>query len=122
MLDPYPTTPVGPLGTVNPFWSASLQQAAKGEPHVRAAASARGPHPAPSPGLGDVERLRERILKEAEETFAREVKKMTLSPRCRAPMPKDGVNSQGSLRNMEDHLTLLLVLLLITMLEVVEKV
>ena len=30
VLDPYPTTPVGPLRTVNPFWSTSLQQAAKG--------------------------------------------------------------------------------------------
>ena len=80
VLEPYPTTPVGPLGTVNPFWSASVQQAAKGEAHVRASATsatAGEPHPAPSPGLGDVERLRERILKEAEETFAREVKKMT---------------------------------------------
>ena len=71
MLEPYPTTPVGPLGTVNPFWSASVQQAAKGESHVRESEVARGQHPAPSPGLGHVERLRERILREAEETFAR---------------------------------------------------
>ena len=78
VLEPYPTTPVGPLGTVNPFWSASVQQAAKGESHVRESEVARGQHPAPSPGLGHVERLRERILREAEETFAREVKKMRL--------------------------------------------
>ena len=77
VLEPYPTTPVGPLGTVNPFSSASVQQAAKGESHVRESEVARGQHPAPSPGLGHVERLRERILREAEETFAREVKKMT---------------------------------------------
>ena len=77
VLEPYPTTPVGPLRTVNPFWSASVQQAAKGESHVRESEVARSQHPAPSPGLGHVERLRERILREAEETFAREVKKMT---------------------------------------------
>ena len=77
VLEPYPTTPVGPLGTVNPFWSTAVQQAAKGESHVRESEGARGQHPAQSPGLGHVERLRERILREAEETFAREVKKMT---------------------------------------------
>ena len=71
VLEPYPTTPVGPLGTVNPFWSASVQQAAKGESYVRESEVARGQHAAPSPGLGHVERLRERILREAEETFAR---------------------------------------------------
>ena len=54
-----------------------MQQAAKGESHVRESEVARSQHPAPSPGLGQVERLRERILREAEETFAREVKKMT---------------------------------------------
>ena len=54
-----------------------MQQAAKGESHVRESEGARGQHPAQSPGLGHVERLRERILREAEETFAREVKKMT---------------------------------------------
>ena len=77
VLEPYPTTPVGPLGTVNPFWSASVQQAAKGESHVRESEVTRSQPPVPSPGLGQVERLRERILREAEETFAREVKKMT---------------------------------------------
>ena len=43
----------------------------------RVSEAASGPHPAPSPGVGNIERLRERILREAEETFAREVKKMT---------------------------------------------
>ena len=34
-------------------------------------------HPQQSPGVGDVERLRERILRDAEEQFARELKKMS---------------------------------------------
>ena len=114
------------MGTVNPFWSASVQQAAKGEVHVRAAATAGGPHPTPSPALGDVECLRERVLKEVEETFAREVKKMTDGgiqlrlPRCQAPRRKDGVTPMGSLQSSEDHLTLLPVSLLHMILEDVE--
>ena len=129
VLEPYPTTPVGPLGTVNPFWSASVQQAAKGEAHVRASATsatAGGPHPAPSPGLGDVERLRERILKEAEETFAREVKKMTdggdSASFTSVPSAKaDGRHdANGEPTNLEGHLTLLPVSLQYMILEDVE--
>lgn len=70
-----PSTPVGPLETVNPFWSTNIQQAAKGEGHVRLAAQSSG-HPQQSLGVGGVERLRERILRDAEEQFARELKKM----------------------------------------------
>ena len=127
VLEPYPTTPVGPLGTVNPFWSASVQQAAKGEAHVRASATsaaAGGPHPAPSPGLGDVERLRERILKEAEETFAREVKKMTdggaSASFTSVPSAKAEGRHDANGQSLEDHLTLLPVLLLYMILEDVE--
>ena len=77
-LDPYAAaTPVGPLSTVNPFWSTSLQQAAKGEGHVRMAESS-GKKAAPSsPGAGDVEKIRAQILRKAEDKFAREVKKLT---------------------------------------------
>ena len=77
-LDPYAAaTPVGPLSTVNPFWSTSLQQAAKGEGHARMAESS-GKKPAPSsPGAGDVEKIRAQILREAEDKFAREVKRLT---------------------------------------------
>ena len=46
VLEPYPTTPVGPLGTVNPFWSASVQQAAKSESHVRESEVTRSQPPA----------------------------------------------------------------------------
>ena len=46
-----PSTPVGPLETVNPFWSTNIQQAAKGEGHVRLAAQSSG-HPQQSLGVG----------------------------------------------------------------------
>ena len=76
VLEPF-RTPQGPLATVNPFWTTSIQQAARGEGHVRMAESAGARATNGSPGPGDVEKLRTQILKEAEEKFAREVKRIT---------------------------------------------
>ena len=70
VLEPF-RTPQGPLATVNPFWTTSIQQAAPGEGHVRMAESAGARATNGSPGPGDVEKLRTQILKEAEEKFAR---------------------------------------------------
>ena len=65
-----------------PFWSSNLQKAARGEGHLRNAQTrgeAKGVNLGggmPSPSAQDIDRVRERVLKDAEETFAKEVKKL----------------------------------------------
>ena len=79
VLDPYGPTGIAtptPDRNVNPFWSEHLQQAARQENAVHGHLGPTQQQPV-SPGPDEVEKLREKIMKEAQELFEREVKRLT---------------------------------------------
>ena len=73
VLEPYGQTPQGTAG--NPFWSTGGQQALPDGPGLSHAVPVQQPALSPA-AVVEVEKIRERVLREAEQNCARELQKL----------------------------------------------
>ena len=91
VLDPYGTPAQGASQGVNPFWSDGVQRAVHSQGDHGAASGNNGVQSFDA----EVEKLKAKCLREAEEAFAREVKKLGVAEKTEAESYHTASSSQG---------------------------
>ena len=94
VLEPYGTPAQSGGQAVNPFWSAGVQQAAQAQGDH----GATNGHRDAQSFEAEMEKLKAKCLREAEEAFAREVKKLGMAEKTEAESYHTAASSQGMQR------------------------